>query len=173
MELTRTTLPSVLELQDTFSEDIGIVYSIDPMIDEYNGVILSVTADTPDTGVTIDIDGATATISGRYEAQFAHSISWAAPQSEDHEPPVFSTDVSWGDVPDPGDPSIWYLYAYRPPPTQTTTITYTIQGTFSRQIIEEIPPDPDPIHNIPFSFQVTQTVNYDLDANVAEFMGYV
>lgn len=174
MQLTRTTLPSVYELLDTFSEDVGLVYDSDATMTEYGGVITSVVPDIVDAGVGTSIVGDVATVSGEYTSLFPHVISWAAPQSPAHEPPVFTDSISWGNVPDPGDPAIWYLYAYRPPPEQVKTVTFTVTGTYSRQDVAEPPdPTPDPVTGIPFSLTFTQDVLYDLDTNVAEFMGYV
>jgi hypothetical protein len=125
-----------------------------------------------DSGMVLDfVSNPTALgLSGRYEEQFAHTISFNKPQVDAYTAPESVTTTTWADVPDPGDPGIWFLYEYSPPGIMTVTVTYTIQASWTEtDSTDPLLPVVTPKTG---TFTATQVVNYDTDTNVAEFKRY-
>lgn len=182
MILSITELPGILELSPV-SGTVSVLYSTDdPSVIESDAVITSVTPNISDSGVNIDVSGTTITLSGPgYRQAFATEIGYAGPQVDPLAKPPYYEVTSWGSVPEPDDiENFYFLYKFKAPDVMVTTITYTVEGTYSEteQITTGEPPNEvtepgDTITGIPFTLAFTQTVSYDLDANVAEFKRYI
>lgn len=170
MQLSVTSFPDVIELIN-HTDTVSMVLESDANATESNAVITGFTADTSDSGMTLSFTGDTATATGRYEEQFESEIGYAEPQVDLLTKPVYVEVKSWGPVPDPtATDDIWFLYKYRAPDILTRTVTYTVTGTYDYEVLL---PTPVPPVQMPFTATVTKVVNYDLDANVAEFKRYV
>jgi hypothetical protein len=182
MILDITKLPDIMELSPV-SGTVNALYSTDdPTILESDAVITSVTPNRSDSGVNIDISGTVVTLSGPgYRQAFNTEIGYAGPQVDPLAKPPYYEVSSWGSVPEPDDTAnFFFLYKFKAPDTMVTTITYTVEGTYSEteQVTSGEPPNEivtpgDTVTGIPFTLTFTQTVNYDLDSNVAEFKRYI
>lgn len=170
MHLSITSLPPVLELGDN-SGIISLVPDNVGLVTEEQFVVTAASISPADSGMVLDfVSNPTAlTLSGRYEEQFAHTIKFNKPQVDDYTAPESVTTTTWADVPDPGDPGIWFLYEYTPPGVMTKTVTYTIQASWN-EVDATIPPGTTTPRT--GTFTATQVVNYDTDTNVAEFKRY-
>lgn len=182
MLLDKTDLPETMELTPV-SGTVNVLYDTsDPEVEQSDGVITSVTPSSPDSGIQTSFSGLTVTVSGTgYEQAFASEIGYAEPQINPLAKPNYVEVQSWGPVPDPTDTTnFWFLYKYKAPDATVRTITYTVSGTYSEtpmittgegELATTTPGET--VTGIPFNLTFTQTVNYDLDSNVAEFRRYI
>ena len=143
-----------------------VTLTVDALLGEENPVITSVTPNVPDTGVSVNIGTGTFQLTGAYVDKFAHGIKWSENQPADHSPPTQHASNSWSNVPLFGVDPFDFLFAYLPPDIMTTSVTYTVVGTYD--LGDPLLPAVPPVET-PFTGTVTQEVQYDTDNNVAEF----
>lgn len=171
MELSVTSLPDIYDLT-ALSYTVSLVYdSTDTTVTESDAVIDTFVSSIDDPGVTLTIGTGSVSLNGTgYRNTFQSEIGYARPQVDLLTKPEYVEEISWGDIPEPSDDSdIWFLYKYKPPANTTITCSYTVSGTYTRtESTSGIPTE-----NTPFSLTFTQVVNYDIEANVAEFRRYV
>lgn len=174
MRLSLTSLPDIVELT-TFNGSINAVYESAGVIVERNATITSFNISTTDSGISLSTDNSVdppvARISGRYEQQFTIDIAWNEPQVDVYTAPVARQADNWGDVPDPGDSGIWFLFRYQPPQVMLNTVTYTMGLTWE-EVDNTIPSSPV-VTPMSGTFTATQNVRFDTDANNTEFRRYV
>ncbi len=176
MRLSVTTFPAITELVQQ-TQTVDAIAETTAEFTESNVVITSFTSNPSDVGLTLSFSGTRATVTGEYMEQFVSEIGWAEPQVNLLTRPVYHEDSNWSMVPDPTDTAnFFFLYKYQAPDVLTTTITYTVAGTFDRTEIppeDEIPPLPRESVPMTFSLTVTQVVNYDLPENIRQFRRYI
>jgi hypothetical protein len=170
MELNVSEIPSVLELED-FSGSVILSPTSSGTIVESNAMITNVSTDIVDSGVLIDFTTTPSElfITGRYEQQFSNIIKYNEPQVDKYTPANAITVNNWGDMPEPNDPAIWFIFAWIPPMVLSRLVTYTISAEWD----EEDTAAPGVITAQTGTFTATQLVVYDSDANRIQFERYV
>ena len=173
MQISPTSLAPVNELESA-GGTITLVPNNVPPITETDYYITDVRMSNSDTGITLDwtTDPTSLVISGAYVEQFRHRIGYAEPQVDLLTAPATHVVKTWAEVPPPentGD--IWFLFEYTPPNIMTRNITYSIDVEWIERE-EDLLGGPEIVTDKSQTFTITQTVNYDIDANVAKFKTY-
>ena len=163
-ELSTEVLQAAFGDKTLAAEIVSIV--LDDALGETNPVILSVTPDVADSGVSVDIGVGTFSLVGAYREQFEHHIKWSENQPPDHSPPTKHESLSWEDVPLFGVGVFDFLFAYIPPSIMSTTVTYSVVGTYD--VADPLLPTLPAVETA-FTGTVTQEVTYDVPSNVEEF----